>query len=223
MKECDLKYFEIAAQLNSTHHDALFQKQCHFRAGCKGISLISLRSTTPELGIPRIRPENALKEIAKMDKLEKPKRATPEKMLQAWLIRQIIYGNPPDFWNKYNLSFLTSELALEPGRRKIVNDILAIDNEGAIWVIELKSDRQLTELIRQCNDFEKVIVKRKELFIKIVAILGNGTHWDGRSVRKMIVWPASEGDPREKTRDLIKSNNIEAITYRPLYDFKIEC
>ncbi len=218
----DLQYIELAAGLNEQYHDVLRQKQCHFRGGLGGISLVSLSNKTPELGLTGVNANNALAKIAKIDSLISPIRDTPEKELQAWLINQLLFGNPPDFWKKLNLKFVTSELRIEQDGKKTVNDILAIDSSGALWVIELKSDRNLNQLIKQCDDFSRAIEGHKELFKKIITLLVPGVSWDGNAVRKMIIWPASSGTPRDKTTQLIKDNKIVAVAYANKYNFEFE-
>lgn len=218
----EMQHFELAAKLNGQYHEALRLKQCHFRGGLGGVSLVSLNSKTPELGLTGVRAENAAEKIAEIDSLNSPKRATPEKALQAWIINQLIFGKPPDFWNKLNLKFVTSELRIEQDGKNAVNDILAIDSSGALWVIELKSDRKLEELIKQCTAFSRAIEGHKELFKKITTLLVKGISWDGNTVKSMIIWPASSGAQRDKTMQLIKDNNIVAVTYANKYTFAFE-
>lgn len=218
----DLQFIELAAKLNTQYHEVLKQKQCHFRGGFGGVSLVSLNDKTPELGLSGVKADNAADKIAEIDTLPSPKRTTPEKELQAWIINQLLFGKPPDFWKKLNLSFVTSELRIKQDGENIVNDILAIDSSGALWVIELKSARKLDELNRQCIAFSTAIAGHKELFKNIVTILVKGINWDGSTVKKMIIWPASSGKPQDRTMQLIKDNNIAAVTYSKKYNFEFE-
>lgn len=217
-----MRFIELAAILNGQHHETLRQKQCHFRGGLGGVSLVSLSNKTPELGLTGVNANNASEKIAEIDNLSSPKRATPEKELQAWMINQLLFGEPPDFWEKLNLTFVTSELRLEQDGGKVVNDILALDASGALWVIELKSDRKLDELIKQCIAFSKAIEEHKELFVKITSILVKGIIWDGKTIKRMIIWPASSGKPMERTKQLIKNNCIVAVAYADKYTFEFE-
>lgn len=217
-----MRFIELAAILNGQHHEALRQKQCHFRGGLGGVSLVSLSNKTPELGLTGVNVNNASEKIEEIDNLISPKRATPEKELQAWMINQLLFGKPPDFWKKLNLEFVTSELRIEQNGNKVVNDILALDSSGALWVIELKSARKLDELIKQCIAFSKAIEGHKELFKKITSLLVQGRSWDGNTVKRMIIWPASSGKQRDKTMQLIKNNNIVAVAYANKYTFEFE-
>ena len=218
----DVQSIALAAKLNEQYHEVLRQKQCHFRGGLGGVSLVSLSNKTPELGLTGVNANNAPEKIVEIDNLRSPKRATPEKELQAWMINQLLFGNPPDFWKKLNLKFVTSELRIEQDGKKAVNDILAIDSSGALWVIELKSDRKLDELIKQCVAFSRAIAGHKELFKKITTLLVKDVTWDGNTVKKMIVWPASSGTQRNKTKQQIKDNNVVAVAYANKYTFEFE-
>ena len=218
----EMQYIELAAELNGQYHEVLRQKQCHFRGGLGGVSLVSLSNKTPELGLPGVNADNASKKIAEIDNLSSPKRATPEKELQSWIINQLLFGKPPDFWEKLNLKFVTSELRIEQDGKKVVNDILALDASGALWVIELKSDRKLDELIKQCIAFSKAIDGHKKLFKNITTLLVTGTSWDESTVKRMIIWPVSTGKPQDRTMQLIKENSIVAVAYSDKYNFEFE-
>jgi hypothetical protein len=217
-----VQFIELAAILNRQHHDALRQKQCHFRGGLGGVSFVSLSNKTPELGLTGVNANNASKKIAEIDKLSSPKRATPEKELQAWLINHLLFGKLPDFWEKLGLEFITSELRIEQDGNKVVNDMLALDPSGALWVIELKSARKLDELIKQCVAFSRAIEGHKELFKRITDLLAQGRSWDGNTVKKMIIWPASSGLQRVKTMQMIKENNVVVVGYANKYTFEFE-
>ena len=54
-----LKYFVIAKELNSKHHDELIRRNLHFRGSINSFSLISLSPEYPEIG------EGGLKTIEK--------------------------------------------------------------------------------------------------------------------------------------------------------------
>ena len=116
----NFEHFENATNWNHDHHDALKKKQCHFRGNFGGVSLVSLHPDSPELGITGVTdPVAALEDgINEVLAGEGPHRDTPEKQLQAWLINRILFGKAPEFWTKYKLTFLTSELAWSKGPAK---------------------------------------------------------------------------------------------------------
>jgi len=200
MTEDRMKYFRIAQALNNKKElkDLLKTKKLHFRGNRESFSLISLDKRTPEQGKGGFHDEKRgerflLEEIDALladnrEKIDAEKsRPTREKELQAWIIDYAVnhdYRLP--FCN--GLTFLTSELAFkEP---KTVNDILAIDQEGTLVVIELKSSRHKTTLEGQVEDFFDIIDREPKFFKKLVELLVPGRVWNGQK-RGLIVWPAS--------------------------------
>lgn len=216
MKE-NIKNFELAKYLNLEHHSKLKRLKAHFRAGLGGVSLISLHPETPELGETNVTPSNAESKINLLLKKKEPGRPTPEKSLQAWLIQKVIFDSPPDFWRTLSLRFLTSELRIANNGTTIVNDILACDSHGGLWVIELKSKRDLTTLIAQCNSFSQAILNDKEFFSSLITVHSDNVDshcWDGETIRKMIIWPESpSGKPSITTKEKIRNNAIHEVEY----------
>ncbi len=212
--------FKNAVDWNKLHHENLNAKKCHFRGGFGGTSLISLHPNTPESGISGVtKPEVA---IADIHNIKKPERNVPEKQLQAWLIYKILYGEKPRFWKDLNLSFLTSELRWGGKNNSTVNDILAIDAEGALWVIELKSKRSLKELKKQLDAFSDIIESNRDVFKTLVDTFPTDQKWDGR-VKKMIIWPESpSGKPPASTKVSLEKTCDLAITYTHRYEFQVE-
>ncbi|MEA2050201.1 MAG: hypothetical protein U9O56_05680 [Campylobacterota bacterium] len=116
------------------------------------MSLISISKNKPELGFSSIRTEKTiLSKINDLKEKDKPKRATPEKVLQSWIIQNAIKNN-------YilpcgdEIKFITSEMAVyDENKKRIVNDILGF-KDGNLYVIELKSDRTMGRLIEQVEN-----------------------------------------------------------------------
>jgi hypothetical protein len=217
-----LEYFQIAQELNEEFKTELTQKQLHFRGNVGSFSLISLNQFTPEQGKGRLTTrKQGLSCKAKIDiilaekkeKIERGKsRLTREKELQAWIINYAL-SNGHTLPFSSGLTFLTSELAYpvtEENKKseKIVNDILAIDQEGSLAVIELKSLRNKKELENQVEKFCKVIAADPSFFMDLVKLLAPGKEWNGK-VRKMIVWPAAN---RRSQNDL--AEDIEEVRYK---------
>jgi hypothetical protein len=194
--EDKLKYFRIACDLNQRHEKDLRDKRAHFRGNINSFSLISLAEKTPQLGMSPLKSEEAgekaLCEIGKYLNNLKPARNTPEKELQAGILRQAQQSDwILPFGDK--IRFLTSELAW-PGK-KTVNDILGLNKKNDLVVIELKSERLKTELIMQVNKFYEIINDKsnKEFFQDLTRLLA-GVEWSG-CVSKMIVWPFNGTSP----------------------------
>lgn len=221
MAEDSMKYFRIAKELNEECLKDLKAKKLHFRGNVGSFSLISLDRKTPEQGkggfSDKEQGRNFLAKgfdsllASKKDKIDLGQsRPTREKELQAWIIDYAINHNYRlPFSN--GLTFLTSELAFHESR-KIVNDILALDQEGCLVVIELKSSRHKKTLEGQVENFCKVIDSKQDFFRELVALLAPGKAWNWR-LRKMIVWPDANERPRDDWEE-----GIEEIRYREKLD-----
>lgn len=210
------KCIKIAMELNEEYEQVLKAKKLHFRGNIGSFSLISLDRNTPEQGkggfSDKEHGRRFLNEkidsllASKGEKIKANKsRPTREKELQAWIIDYAInheYRLP----FSEGLTFLTSELAFRESE-KIVNDILAIDQEGSLVVIELKSSRNKTTLEGQVENFCRVIGSKQGFFKELVALLVPKKVWNGQ-IRKMIVWPNANGVSRNDWK-----GNIEEIRY----------
>jgi hypothetical protein len=196
MEDQRLKYFKIAKELNIKFRKELKPKNAYFRGNIKGFSCVSLDEKTPELGIGRSGMKKPVEGIEKfLKEIDPPKRRTPEKELQAYIIRKAL-GNNKKLPIGKNITYVTSELvSYKKQGKKVVTDILALNKNNDLVVIELKSSRTKTKLMNQVNDFEACINKDKQFFIKLVYLLTE-KRWSGR-VRKIIVWPWARTSPIE--------------------------
>lgn len=198
MTEDSMEYFRIAQELNKEHEKTLKKKKLHFRGNRESFSLISLDRITPEQGKggfhDKKKGERFLLEkidahlAGNREKIAAGKsRPTREKELQAWIIDYAVnHGYQLPFSS--GLIFLTSELAFKEPKK--VNDILAIDQEGTLVVIELKSSRAKRTLEGQVKDFFDIIDREPVFFQKLVELLAPDVVWNGLK-RGLIVWPAS--------------------------------
>lgn len=220
METYDLKYIKMAQQLNSEYHEKLIEKELHFRGNINSFSLVSLSEKTPELGISNLKSlkqgEKALEDKIDTVLAKDLGRLTPEKALQAWIIKYAFKNNMSLPFGK-NLSFVTSELAFnnvlvksKGENGKLVNDLLAIDDEGNLWVIELKSAREKSRLSKQVDDFIYVVEEKRDLFLELIEILNNRI-WNG-SVMGMVVWPYAKTSP-------LDWGNLKEVCYHHSYSF----
>lgn len=223
-----LEYFRIAKKLNEELKKEPSARTLHFRGNIGSFSLISLDRETPEQGKGGFKKEKQgwtfyKDEIDSLLEIKKEKircgesRPTREKELQAWIINYAI-NNEHQLPFANGLKFLTSELAFHTPK-KLINDILAIDEQGNLVVIELKSTRHKTTLEGQIDAFCNVIADKKDFFKELVALLAPEKEWNG-GVRKIIVWPDANGKSRSDW------NDIEEIRYKekigqdgPLIDY----
>ena len=204
-------FFKLAMELNKELHSELLKKKLHFRGNKNSISLISLEKDTAEKGISNIKTkEKALEILSKPITLDKPRRKTPEKVLQAWLIYNSMLNNGYLSF-KANLLFITSELVIQYNtnefldKRDIRNDILAIDEENTLCIIELKSSRT-NDVKKQTIEFEKVVKNKKDFFYDLIFLKTN-RKWN-QKIRKIAVWPATKGTPRVN-----KFQDVEVVNY----------
>lgn len=201
-------YFEISERLNEDLKASLRAKSLHFRGNINSFSLISLKKETPERGksglktyhngrkwIEEGKIDELIKQYVEGIKAEKSK-PTREKELQAWIINNALNNSGKIYFSR-GLTFLTSELALyaDDGRR-VVNDILALDDDNNLVVIELKSDRDKGCLTKQVIEFEKIIRSKPSFFHKMTMLLSKGRPWSGK-IRKIVVWPDASTSPRK--------------------------
>ena len=209
----ELKYFKLAKELNDEQHDLLIEKKLHFRGNKNSVSLISLAKETAEKGVPNIKEKEKAESILHNQIiLEEPKRDTPEKVLQAWIILDAMRNNGKLPF-KENLTFITSELVfankeeyqLSKPNRDIRNDVLAIDNDNNLCIIELKYSR-VNEVKKQTIEFEKVVKNETEFFHQLVLLYTN-QKWNG-SIRKIAVWPNTKGKTRTQ-----EYSDVEEVNY----------
>jgi hypothetical protein len=208
-----LTYFKLAKELNQEFHSILLKKKLHFRGNKNSVSLISLDRETAEKGFSNIKNREKAKSILENKiSIEKPKRQTPEKILQAWIIYDAMINNGK-LGLKNNLTFITSELVLankeeyhlEKPKKDIRNDILGIDDENTLCIIELKTLR-VNEVKRQTIKFEKVVKNEKDFFHSLV-LLHTNKIWNGK-IRKIAVWPKAPIKPKEQ-----KYVEVEEVNY----------
>jgi hypothetical protein len=213
MEHPKLKFFQYSKELNEKHHDFLIKNKFHFRGNLNSFSLVSLQKETAEKGVSNLKDKEKAENILfKPINLEKPKRKTPEKVLQAWIILEAI-KNSGKLPIADDLTFITSELVfknqpkfkLEKAKRDIRNDILAIDEKNNLCIIELKSSRS-NEVKIQTREFEKVVKQETDFFLKLVEML-TGKKWNGNS-RKIAVWPNAKGSAKVN-----EYSEVEVLNY----------
>lgn len=213
MKHTQLDFFKFAKELNEKYHEELRAKKAHFRGNFNSIALISLDKDTPEIGKgfrSKEKAENALPCFNP----QKPNRDTLEKSLQAWIISYALNNeNTLPFGD--NLTFISSEIALVLDQNKrIVNDILALDEQGSLVVIELKTIRVL-EVKKQTIEFKKAIETKKECFQELTKLMV-GREWNG-NIRCMVVWPATNKGSGRVCK--LEYATIEEYVYSGAYEF----
>jgi hypothetical protein len=203
MEKGRLKYFRLAKELNDENHELLVEKKFHFRGNENSISLISLNKETAEKGISNITDKEKAKLLLEnLPNLEEPKRNTPEKVIQAWIIHTAMKNNGRLPF-KDNLTFITSELVFKnkeeynllEQKKDIRNDILAFDNENNLCIVELKYTRS-NDVKKQTLEFEKVVKNEFDFFNELLTLHTNRI-WN-KEIRKISVWPYTSGSPKKQ-------------------------
>ncbi len=194
-----LHYFKMAKRINDENHDLFLKEndEVHLRGNLKSMSLISINRDKPELGFSAITKEETV--FQKMEKLKLkdiPQRSTPEKSLQSYIIKHALLSNYVLPFGK-NIKFVTSEIAIIKDNKRIVNDILGFDQDNQLCIIELKSDRHMTRLKEQVDNFENVVKDEAyiEFFYSLLELYGH--KWDKESIQKIIVWPSAKGNGKK--------------------------
>lgn len=227
----ETKYFLLAHNLNERHKQFLIDNQAHFRASLGSFSLISVNQEQPELGTgcnfnkysAGKETENLiLKDIKKINAKLAPKRPTPEKELQSWIINYALRNNYELPFDN-DIKFISSEIAINNNaNKKVVADILGYNEKSnELCIIELKSDRQETRLIEQVNNFENVINENPEFFTELLLIHGfTNPIINPVKVLRLVVWPEGKTSPRKKLMDA----GVIEITFKNKYTFcKFNC
>jgi len=188
----ELRFIELAHELNTCHHQDLVRAKLHFRGSINSMSLVSLSKETPEIGLSNIRSkasaESKLRELLAGTLSLTRGRNTPEKEVQAWLIHTAM-ANDYKLAFDPDLRFITSELALVHNGVRVVNDILALDADGNLVVVELKSSRSRKVIEGQVRKFMGCIEQRRDLFAALVTLV-TGRAWSG-GTKGVVIWNAS--------------------------------
>lgn len=205
-------YFRLAVEFEKQFVEILFKNQVHFRGNLNSLSLISISEDKPELGVTCRMHTHWTESIVQsyIDKIidkPEPKRATPEKSLQAWIIRKSLENKHLLPFNK-SIRFITSEFAIQDDiKGKIVSDILGYDVKmNRLVILELKSARHLSRLIEQVNNMEYIVNKYPSFFEELVGLHGYQIKNDPL---KTIIWPK----PKRFSLSDLKARNIVEYVY----------
>jgi hypothetical protein len=241
-QECLREIIGCAANLRATLQPILDANghRVHFRPSSSSVAMVGLSAERPQRGEGGFTNLHALAkdfeaEFAKHCGGVEQGRPTPEKALQSFLIREA-YTNQRSLVSLVNASgatnepvdlcFVTDEIALPVATGKIVCDVLALRRDGGRCtpvLLELKTERQLTRLRKQVDDYATLIDAHAGLFAQLYgALLGKEISFDGPS-EKWIVWPeAGPGkDPREAE---LAEVGIRVVSYSKVdgaYTFRV--
>jgi hypothetical protein len=202
------------------------------RPSVNGISAISCCEDTPQLGFSNISFCD-LKEI--MEKhLSPPKRETPEKRLQSWLIQHALKSNGRlELLDKIlggECWFVSDEIALKTASDKVVADMLLVCvNSGlaSLVNVELKSNRVM-ETFRQVICFRAALENPGlqdgwKRFAEVMT--GQMFQWHpSQETRGVVIWPtvgknSMHALANEKRKDFAR---VEVVGYRENNHYTLE-
>jgi len=183
-----------------------WREDWYIRIGGNGFTAVSLDLERPLLGFasgPTIDIKKVISHFEKEPKKDTPDRSTPEKRVQAWLIKQAIndklnlktcLGLNNSIYDE--LLFALDEVSFgdqnNPPIRRL--DILALgkcDGNHFPVFIELKSGRNLGRLLVQLKKYQEQVQQYK---LEFVTLLGacTGVKVDLSKCGRIIVWPKSK-------------------------------
>lgn len=207
MSSDPLKFFRLARELNVEYKEYLKSHPAHFRASLSSIALISLRHDTPQLGFNCSYSKlekaaiNIDEYLDKLTSMSLPLRLTPEKQMQSWIISYSMNNDSLPFDS--DITFVTDEFARKGVSSKLVADIFSfIQKTNTFVIIELKSNRALTELSNQLDNCEDLVKADTHFYAELLQ--AHGFAWEEPfRIQKIAVWPCSRiAQPKKFKSDI---------------------
>ena len=221
---------QIEAELAEVRKSRL--GEVHFRPTSKGVTLISLHPDRPQLGMGFKGVKNLKKKFEAKFQTHcvhrTPKRRTPEKRLQSFLIANA-YRNARQLINLEGnsggaeLFFVTDELSLPFDGKKIVCDIIVLQRDQPV-VIELKTQRQKKQLVKQVIDYATLVEEHQEQFCQLFSVILKRKIVLRRPCQRWIVWPQLPGYDRDPQEESLAQLNIRVVGYAEIgrgYEFQV--
>ena len=215
---------DIETELANARQSRL--SEVHFRPSSSAISMISLRSELPQIGKSYKNTKRLAasfeKEFHKHCIQRTLKRHTPEKELQSYLIANA-YRNSREIGDLVgengvnDLIFVTDELALPTAKGKLVCDILAIQGAHPM-VIELKTRRLKTQLVKQVSSYSSLLEEHLDLFSELYSVILHRRVTLRKPCRRCIVWPHLQGHDRDPREESLASLRIRVVEYTKHHD-----
>jgi hypothetical protein len=220
---------QLSDQLRQANGDV------HFRPTASGVTMVGLLPGCPQLGHGPYRAARLAADFqTEFDRYCRaaPKRLTPEKEVQSFLIRDAYqHGRrmaalstaPGGESGPIDMLFITDELALiQENGAKIVCDILALrpnandQTHGVPVIIELKSARQMARLVAQLHAYAQAMQQYYTAFEQLyAAVLGQDIYFGGPP-ECWLVWPAFSPDLRPDPRaQEVASQGVQVVQYAP--------
>lgn len=220
----------VAHSIHTHLHDlsALHEGKVHFRPAANGVTMVGLLPDRPQRGksgydAARLRAQFDAEFEQHCVNITQG-RATPEKQLQSFLISNAYqHGRamqalqvhiPPD--EDTQLIFVTDEISVLHDERKVVCDILALNRtqRGDIPIVmELKSERAMTRLIQQVEDYAEIITIYQTQFEALFSALLGETIRFAAAPQQWIVWTSPNIDVPDPRETELLQKNIRTVGY----------
>ncbi len=190
----------------------------HFRPTANGVTMVGLLPDRPQRGKGGYKAEGLKSAFT----VEFPEycvnigqgRPTAEKRLQSFVIgdayrhqrlMQAMQSRLPDSEDT-SLYFVTDEISVTHDDNKVVCDILAINRrkDGVAPVLmELKSERAMSRLVEQLNNYEAIMKTYQTNFEGLFSALMGEEIRFAFPPEKWMVWPASDTGPDRREAELL--------------------
>ncbi|HSC89814.1 MAG TPA: hypothetical protein VLC09_21205, partial [Polyangiaceae bacterium] len=196
-----------------------------FRPSSSGFAMVGLLPGKPQLGTSydstnRLRGDFEAEFAVHCDG-PGPKRVTPEKALQSFLVSSALANGRQLESIDESLVFLTDELVIPSiyGDQRL--DVLALRRlpDGArLALVELKSERALTELLRQTRIYAEFLDNHRDALAGLAsAILGEDILIT-EPCERWVIWPsAGSPGPDPRTKDFADAG-VRVVSYRIVND-----
>jgi hypothetical protein len=156
----------------------------------------------------------------------------PEHRIQAYLIRKDLQDGLrfhqafQGFGNEFDeLFFVTDELSLEAGEKKLRADIIAVGGKNGAYFpvfIELKNGRELTTLKGQLNKANAMLWENDEARGVVAKFLNAVTGVDvdtSAKAKLMLIWPKSPSGNESKSVKEAREYGFLIADFEPSYLF----
>jgi len=190
-------YFNLAKILNEECKEVLIKHKARFRGSLNSICLVSVNYLyTPQLNLRYPLADALRRDCSHLDQhlrnfnIMEPKRNTPEKLVQSFIIFKSMETGHLPF--DENIVLITDEFARLSNDNKLVIDIIGFNKKKvALSLIELKSKRELEALKNQLANAAKSVTNDFAFYKSFLK--KHGIDWDPPfNIEKIAVWPCND-------------------------------
>jgi hypothetical protein len=190
-------YFNLAKILNKECKEVLIKHKAKFRGSLNSICLVSVNHLyTPQLNLRYPLADALRRDCSHLDQhlrnfnIIEPKRNTPEKLVQSFIIFNSMETGHLPF--DENIVLITDEFAKLFNGNKLVMDLIGFNRKkNALSLIELKSKRELEALRNQLANSAKSVTNDFAFYRSFLK--EHGIAWNPPfNIEKIAVWPCKD-------------------------------